>query len=299
MPISRPCGVEQRPARIAGIDRGVGLQAVGVFQQRAGGELVAMHAGNDAVGDGGLQVGGQQERIAHGEDPVAGADLVAVAHFGAGEIVAAEELDQGHVAGGIEPDQHGVVDLAVGHAALHGRAAGLDDVEIGQGVAVGRDDHARAAALAVRLENRQHRRLGLLDHRDPLGLGIEHGLIRFGSQASKHVPRTHTPIIMQRNVRESTAFADVLRPREDISISTAVSFRDSRVAQIEVIAEARLVAEIDQNAQLPHAGQIEIDRLGRIGSGDGQHPTARCCRRESPNARCPAAAPSRRCRPRP
>ena len=42
-------GVEQRAARVARVDRGVGLQAVGVFQQRAGGELVAMHAGNDAI----------------------------------------------------------------------------------------------------------------------------------------------------------------------------------------------------------------------------------------------------------
>ena len=31
-----------------------------------------MDAGDDAVGDGGLEIGGQQERIAHGEDPVAG-----------------------------------------------------------------------------------------------------------------------------------------------------------------------------------------------------------------------------------
>ena len=92
-------GVEQRAARVARIDRGVGLEAVGVFQQRAGRKLVAMHAGDDPVGDGRLQVGGQQEGIAHGEDPIARADLVAVAQFGAGEIVASEELDQGHVAG--------------------------------------------------------------------------------------------------------------------------------------------------------------------------------------------------------
>ena len=149
-------GVEQRPARIAGVDRGVGLDAIGVFQQRAGGELVAMHAGDDSVGDGRLQVGGQQERIAHGEDPVAGADRVAVAQFGAGEIVAAEELDQGDVAGRVDADQHGVIDSAVGHAALHRLAAGQDDVEIGQGIAVGRDDHARAAALSAGRENGQH-----------------------------------------------------------------------------------------------------------------------------------------------
>ena len=109
-----------------------------------------MRRGDDAVGHGGLEVGGQQEGIAHGEDPIAGAELVAVAQFGVGEIVAAEELDQGHVAGRIEADDHGVVDAAVGQAALHGVAAGLGDVEIGQGVAVGGDEHAGAAPLPVR-----------------------------------------------------------------------------------------------------------------------------------------------------
>ena len=166
-------GVEQRAAGVAGVDRGVGLDAVGVFQQRAGRKLVAMHAGDDAVGDRGLQIGGQQERVAHGEDPIARADLVAVAQFGAGEIVAAEELDQGHVAGRIDADQHGVVDAAVGHAALHRLAAGHDDVEIGQGVAVGRDDHARAAALSVGREDGQHAVLGLVHRGDALGLGVE------------------------------------------------------------------------------------------------------------------------------
>ena len=90
MPISRPCGVEQRPAGVAGVDRGVGLQAVGVFQNRAGRILVAVHARNDAVGHRGLKIGRQQERIAHGEAPVADAHLVAVAQFGVREIVAAQ-----------------------------------------------------------------------------------------------------------------------------------------------------------------------------------------------------------------
>ena len=47
--------------------------------------------------------------------------LVAVGQFGGGKIVAAEQLDQGHVAGRIDADDHGVVQLAVGHAAFHGR----------------------------------------------------------------------------------------------------------------------------------------------------------------------------------
>ena len=66
-------GVEQRPAGVAGVDRGVGLQAVGVFEQRAGRILVAVDAGDDAVGDRGLEIVGQQERIADDVDPVADA----------------------------------------------------------------------------------------------------------------------------------------------------------------------------------------------------------------------------------
>ena len=81
-----PLAIEQRAAGVAGIDRGVGLQAVGVFQDRAVGELVAMYAGDDAAGDRGLEVGGQQEGVAHGEDPVAGPQAVAVAQFGVGKV---------------------------------------------------------------------------------------------------------------------------------------------------------------------------------------------------------------------
>ncbi len=166
-----PLAVEQRAAGVAGIDRGVGLQAVGIFQERAVGELVAMHAGDDAAGDRGLEVGGQEEGIAHGEDPVAGPQAIAVAEFGMGEIVAAQHLDQGHVAGRIEPDDHGVVDPAVGHAALHGVAAGVRDVEVAQGVAVGRDDHAGTAPLPCRIEDRQHAAAGLGHDGDALRLG--------------------------------------------------------------------------------------------------------------------------------
>ena len=69
---------------------------------------------------------------------------------------------------------------------------------------------------------------------------------------------------MHSNVRSPTA-ASYPSWR---SCLTAVSFRDPRIAQIEVIANAHLVAEIDQDAQLPHAGQVEIDCLRLIGSGN-------------------------------
>ncbi len=127
-----PLGVEQRPAGIARIDRRVGLQAVGVFQQRAGRGLVAMHARDHAVAHRGLEIRGQQKRIADGKAPIAGLNFVAVGHFGVRKIVAAEQLDQGHVAGRIDAHDHGVVQLAIGHAALHGIAGLAGHVEVGQ-----------------------------------------------------------------------------------------------------------------------------------------------------------------------
>ncbi len=90
MPISRPWASNSGPPELPGIDRGVGLQAVGVFQQRAGRILVAVHAGDDAVADGGMKIGGQQKRIADGEAPIADLHAVAVGHFGGGKIVAAQ-----------------------------------------------------------------------------------------------------------------------------------------------------------------------------------------------------------------
>ncbi len=116
MPISWPSAVEQRAARVAGVDRGVGLQAVGVFEQRAGRILVAVHAGDDAEGDRGLEVVGQQERIADDIDPIADAAGVAVAELGGGKVVVAKQLDEGDVAARIEADEHGVDEAAVGQA---------------------------------------------------------------------------------------------------------------------------------------------------------------------------------------
>ena len=129
--------VEQRTAGVAGIDRRVGLQAIGIFQQRAGRILIAMHARDHAVGDARLEIGGQQERIADRKAAVAGPHPIAVGHFGSGKIVAAQQLDQGHVAGRIDAHDHRVVQPAVDHAALHRHAGGLGDVEVRQGVAVG------------------------------------------------------------------------------------------------------------------------------------------------------------------
>ena len=137
--------VEERPPRIARVDRRVDLQAIGVFEDRVGRILVAVHAAHDPVGRGRLKVGREQKGISEDVDPVPGADRIAVAPRRRREIVASDELDQGDVAGRIDADQHRVIQLAVAEAALEELVL-AGDVKIGQGIAVARDQHAGPAA---------------------------------------------------------------------------------------------------------------------------------------------------------
>jgi len=165
-------GVKQRSARVARVDRGVGLDTVGVLQERSGRVLVAVNTRDDPVGDGRLEVGSQQERVTHCEAPIAGLNLVAVGHLGVREVVASEEFDQRHVAHRIDAHDNGVVELAVGHTALHGVAARSNDVEVGQRVSIGRNNDSRPAAPAAGGEDGQHRHIGLGHGGDPLILGL-------------------------------------------------------------------------------------------------------------------------------
>ena len=57
-------------------------------------------------------------------------------------------------------------------------------MEIGQGVAVGRNDHARAAALPVGRKNGQHAILGLVHDGNPLRLGVKRRRGRLADNAS-------------------------------------------------------------------------------------------------------------------
>src|SRR5690606_13191867 len=83
-------GVEQRAARVTWIDGGIGLDAVGVFEQRAGRILITVNARDDAVGKRRLEIGRQQERITDREAPIPDADRVAIGHFRGGKIIATE-----------------------------------------------------------------------------------------------------------------------------------------------------------------------------------------------------------------
>ncbi len=89
-----------------------------------------------------MEIGGEQEGIAGGEAPIARVHLAAVAKFGGGEIIPAEQLHHRQSARRIDADNHGVVELAISQAAFHGRAGFMRDVKIRQRVAFGRDEHS-------------------------------------------------------------------------------------------------------------------------------------------------------------
>ena len=177
MPISRPSASNSGPPELPGLIAASACRQSVYSSSVPAGKLIAMHARNHAEGDRRLEVGGQQERIADGKAPVAGPHLVAVGQFGMWEIVAAEQLDQGDVAGRIDAHDHGVVHSTVGHATLHGLAGFAGDVEIAQRVTIRRDHHGRAAPLAARGHHGHRGTAGTLDDGHAIGFGLEDGRI--------------------------------------------------------------------------------------------------------------------------
>ena len=119
-PDQLPPGIEQRPTGVSGVDRGVGLKAIGVFQERSGGILIAVNARDDPLTDGRVKVGRQQKRVAHRETGFARFQRIAVAHFRRRKIVSPKQLDQCHVARGIHADNDRVVELAIVQSAAAG-----------------------------------------------------------------------------------------------------------------------------------------------------------------------------------
>ena len=165
--------VEQAAAGVARIDRGVDLQAVGIFEDRAGRKLVAPRARHDAGADRRLKIRGEQKRIAGGEAEITHLDLIAIGKRGEWKVVAAEEFDERHVASWIEAHEHRVVEAAVGQPALHRDASRLHNVKVGERIAVGADEHPRAAPRLPG-EDRHRGSRCPLDDVDPLLLGMEH-----------------------------------------------------------------------------------------------------------------------------
>ena len=160
-------GVDQRTARVAGVDRRVGLDRV-LDREPVRGVDLALDRGDDPRGGRAVE----PERVAdrdHGIadlDPGRGAELERLQLLGAGI-----DLEHGDVGRGIGADDLGVEGLAVLAADPDGDLIGaLDDVGVGEDVAVGIDHEAgpgRGAALRG-AEGIERRGLGLL-----LGLDVD------------------------------------------------------------------------------------------------------------------------------
>ena len=126
--------VEQRPARVALVNRRIGLQEIVI-----GTAQLAPTGRDDARGDRKALPQG----VAHRHDPIADAHLVAVAEGNEGQGFGAVHLQQRHVGLQIETDQFSLKGLTTKgfHLDLIGA---FNDMVVGDDIAISRDDIARA-----------------------------------------------------------------------------------------------------------------------------------------------------------
>src|SRR5690606_9456716 len=134
--------VDERTAGVALIDGGVGLDKVFVAA-RVGenAEIVATRGRDDAHGHGLADA----ERVAHRKHDVADPDAIAVADGDKWEL-ARVHLDDGNVGLGVGADHFGLQFATVGQGNVD-TVGSLDDVIIGEDVAVAGDDHTGSEAL--------------------------------------------------------------------------------------------------------------------------------------------------------
>jgi hypothetical protein len=135
-------GVDEGSAGVAGVDGGVGLDVAAGLAGVVGVGVLTVDGADDAAGDGELEVA---EGAAEGEDGLAGLETGGVAPGDGGEIVRVD-LDDGEVGELVDADDLGVQDAAVMESDLDLRGS-VDDVVVGDDVAVGRDDDAAAYAV--------------------------------------------------------------------------------------------------------------------------------------------------------
>ena len=135
MPMTSPFMLTSGPPRVAAVDGRVRLDEV-LVAAVAQAELAAFGA-DDSRRDGVLHA----QRIADGQDPFADLDLGRIAQLGEGQVLGLD-LDQGHIGPRIGPDDLGLVFVALGGEDFDFLAV-LDDVVVGDGVAVGADEKAR------------------------------------------------------------------------------------------------------------------------------------------------------------
>ena len=166
-------GIEERASGVARVNRRIHLQAVGVFQNRAGGELVAMRARHDTGTDGRLEIGCQQKWVAGSKAKIAYLDQIAIRKCRIGKIVAAHQLDERHIASRIQPNKHGIVEPTVREPALHRHTGRLHYMKVCQRIAIGADEHTRTATGITR-KNGHSRPRSSLNRVNSFLLGFQH-----------------------------------------------------------------------------------------------------------------------------
>ena len=126
--------IDQRPAAIAGIYRGIGLQ-----KRLVGVSSTTNFGAKDARGHAAVE----SEWVADGQHPIPHFELVTVTPFDADEIVGID-LEQGEIGEPVDADQAGVVNHAsVTEFDVNGLGC-VDNVIVGEDVALGVDDDTRS-----------------------------------------------------------------------------------------------------------------------------------------------------------
>ena len=139
MPIDAPGGVEQRAARVAGVDRGVGLEHV-VDREPVRG----LDAALDGRDDAGRQRALQAEGVADRDRRIADLGRLAVAELQRVQVEpGGVHAQDGEVGRPVLPDDPRGRRLLVGELDRH-PARALDDVLVREDRAVAVDDEARA-----------------------------------------------------------------------------------------------------------------------------------------------------------
>ena len=134
MPMTSPLRLTSGAARVAGIDRGVGLDEILVALDVEPG---APERADDARGHGLAEA----ERIADGDHEIADLEILRIAERQRGEVLGFD-LHQGHVGAGVAADQLRLEGAAV-LERHHDLLPVLDHVVVGEHVALGGvHDHA-------------------------------------------------------------------------------------------------------------------------------------------------------------
>ena len=139
-------GIDQRPAGVAWVDRGVRLDELARRTAVSGEWIGTVQRTDDAARHGETE----SQRIAECEYGLAGMQLGRISQRHARQV-GAVDLDDGKIRERIGADELRRQDSAVGHGDANVDCA-VDDVVVGHDVAIGRNDHAAAqTVLNVRL----------------------------------------------------------------------------------------------------------------------------------------------------